>query len=438
MVHMEEEKPRGAHARQANRSHDDSYLRASENEGYKAYQRAMHAKMPEQTNASANDPSDLQRYSRGNYGSGSGAASRRSRGAHGAGNAPRQFDFGDAKSRGKKKPTKHKVLKRVLIALLAIVAIAAVAAGIYLFKLNEALAYDDKEMGAKVAQAVTAPKPDEPYYILLIGSDSREGAEGSDAKWAGVNQDGSDAHADVMMLARIDEKNKQLSLLTIPRDTPWLFSDGKYGKLNYTYTMDRAPGAVKAVEQIAGVPISHVVEIRMSGLMQLVDTLGGITVDVPVQIDYHEALTSQEVSIAPGVQKLNGMQTEVFARERLAYKDGDKSRQGVVRQIVEAILSEIKSKPIWEMPKVLLSCATCVDTDRNAIEVLRIIMRLGRDAKIYQGTAPWAGAQNPNAGNQWLCFQDPEGWQRVMEVFVAGGDPSTVSYEGDSTTVAGS
>lgn len=332
-----------------------------------------------------------------------------------------------------KRKRTHKVAWGVGIGVLVIILVAVGFAASYILHLDSVMNLGDRKDSI---DQVLEPAPfAQPFYVLLVGSDSREGSENSDYEWAGVSKDGSDEHADVVMVARVDTIKDQVTLLSIPRDTPWTFFNGTLGKLNGTYTAGGIPYLARAVNDLTGLPLSHVVEIHMSGLIELVDLIGGIEVNVPIRIEYHEALTSQDVIIEPGLQTLNGVQTEVFVRERLSFADGDVSRQSNVRMIIEAILKKIKNAPLTELPGLVASLAECVDTDLSTLDLLQLLTLMGGDIKMYQGTAPNAGGQNPNTTppDQWLCFEDTEGWNRVLEVVKSGGDPGTVSYEGDET-----
>ena len=342
-----------------------------------------------------------------------------------------EFDM----NRGKKSGCRKAVSVIGIILLIAVVGVA-IGAFLYLNHINELIGLgDDKD---KIEQALSDQVGSEPYYMLLIGSDSREGFEDSDAVWAGKESSDDDGQADVMILARIDEQNKQVTMLSIPRDTPWQYEDGSWTKLNNVYKYEGVSGAISAVSQIADVPISHFAEIHMSEFMDLIDAVGGITVVVPYRIDYHEALTNEHIVIEKGTQHLNGMEAEVFVRERINLGDSqDMKRQAKVRMVILAILDSIKKQPAWELPGVLSECASCVTTDLDSVKLIEIYSSLGTDVTIYSGTAPYEGAENPYAGNLWLCYQNPDGWARVMDVVDSGGDPSTVSYEGDATKTAG-
>jgi len=341
-----------------------------------------------------------------------------------------QFDM----SRGKKK--KGRVLKRVLIVLLIILLGVGIGAFLFLHNLDDII--DLGKRKGDIKQALVDGEAGQPYYVLLIGNDSREGVEGSDAEWADKATDGSDGQSDVMILARVDEANDLVTMLSIPRDTPWQRDDGSWVKLKEYYRTDGPSKLIKAVSQLTGVPISHYAEIHMSGFMNLVDNVGGIDIEVPFDIDYHEALTNQDVHLDAGMQHLNGAQAEVFARERMAYdNDQDMNRQSNVRNIVSALFDKIQSKPAWELPSTITACAQCVSTDMNTIQLAQVMAGIGKP-QMYSGTGPYAGDINPYVNDEWLCYVDDEGWARVMQVVSSGGDPSGVSYEGDNVYVAGS
>ena len=95
----------------------------------------------------------------------------------------------------------------------------------------------------------------------------------------------------------------------------------------------RPAGAVRALSAFAGVPITNYVELRFEQLVELVDRLGGVTVNVP------EGFTSDTsgITLAAGTQTLNGEEALAFARERHAVSSGDFSRAAAQRAIISAI-----------------------------------------------------------------------------------------------------
>ena len=257
-----------------------------------------------------------------------------------------------------------------------------------------------------------------------MGSDSREGNYS-----AATDQQGTNERSDVMILARIDTRNKKITLLSIPRDTPYQLSDGSFIKINQVYNYEGTAGAVKAVSELTGLPISHHATIRISGLENIVNLLGGITVDVPVDLSY-VTTDNKEVTIKAGRQTLNGQEAQIFARARHEFGDNqDEQRQGNVRQLMTAIIDKILDRPLPEIPNLVLKLAEYVDTDLRSKDAASLAMAFaGGGIKVYTGTGPSDGSANDQAGGKWLCYQNPEGWKKVVEIVDSGENPNGIDY----------
>ena len=90
------------------------------------------------------------------------------------------------------------------------------------------------------------------------------------------------ARSDVTMLARVDTETGTVHLVSVPRDMMVEIEDHGTQKINAAFEAFGGPaGAVRALSAFAGVPITHYVELRFEQLVELVDRLGGVTVDVP-------------------------------------------------------------------------------------------------------------------------------------------------------------
>ena len=86
-----------------------------------------------------------------------------------------------------------------------------------------------------------------------------------------------------MILMHVDLRGKKVMVTSLRRDTE---IEG-YGmqKLNVAYAIDAPAGAIRVVLQMAGVPISHYAEISFEGFREVVDALGGVEVDAPMEIN---------------------------------------------------------------------------------------------------------------------------------------------------------
>ena len=177
---------------------------------------------------------------------------------------------------------RNRIGKRIAAIVGCVLLVIALAGGGYAWWFVHTLDAElapDAEVVSELERVLVPETPGEPFYVLVMGSDSREGhkAEHRDEK-------GSNERSDVMMLVRVDRAKNVVTMLSIPRDTPYQLPDGSYVKINEMFNHDGAAGAIEAVMNLTGLPVNHYAEVRISGLEAIVDYLGGVTVDVPVEL----------------------------------------------------------------------------------------------------------------------------------------------------------
>ena len=334
------------------------------------------------------------------------------------------FDRGNIKYGAVKKvgmATWKKALLAALSVVLVLAGAAAAYAGWYMSKIDEALSIDGKDQEAlsQVTEAVDLSKP---FYMLIMGSDSRNDASATEAD----SDSRAGERSDVIILTRIDAPNRKVTLVSIPRDTPYRMEDGTVCKINEMYNTGGAAGTVKAVEETTGVDIAHYAELRFSDLENMVDALDGITVNVDTALSYKDALTGERVTIDAGEQTLTGQQAQIFVRARHEYAtDQDVHRQNNVRQLATAMMNAVLDKPVSKIPDIVLELAKYVGTDLNATDLLKLASSFaGGDLTVYSCTGPNLGDFSEENGDMWLCYWNPEGWAELMKIVDAGEDPS--------------
>ena len=345
----------------------------------------------------------------------------------------------------------RKVLIGVLVAILVIVGVGVGGSLFYLNSLNNSLSLGDDLEDVKAALGDAEPA-DAPFYVLVMGIDMREGASADSIVANNPDLDPEEGHgsdggvkSDTMMVIRVDTNTSTISILTIPRDTPYeKYDDGKIRGVNYAYTEGGAPGVIKAVSDITGLNLTHYAEISGSGLVELIDGLGGINVNVPMAFDYTN-IAGNVVHLDEGMQHLDGDQALALAGMRILYDSPtDIIRQTNGRGVVVSIMQSVLSLPPAQIPGAISNAAACVKTDLSVSELADLASKLGKNVTVYTGAGPYGGSWNPyveydppKEGNQWLQYVDEEGWKRVIEAFTAGEDISKVSYEGDKVHYAG-
>lgn len=311
-----------------------------------------------------------------------------------------------------KKPHRGRKVALVIVLVLAVVLVGGgVAVANYMNQLNSQMAIQDEEEAAQVQEAL-APTPEvssEPFYMMIIGSDTRHDDWGQ--------------RSDTNIVARIDPGNATVTLISIPRDTAINLEGYGTVKFNAAYNYYGTAGTINAASDLLGVGISHYAEIDFQGLVDLIDAVGGVDVDVPMRIEDADAGGTVEA----GEQTLDGEHALIFARSR-SYTTADFQRTTNQRLLVEAFINKVMSMPVSDLPGIVKQAAGCLTTDMSVSDILGYA-QLFSDADhvtIYSALMPLTTATQD--GVEYVVC-DTETLAKMMEVVDAGGDPSTVTTD---------
>lgn len=327
--------------------------------------------------------------------------------------------------------------RRAAIAVAIMVLISAVLiGGVKLMYFVAERANEPAQVGTVVPAAiqrahetkaeVEGTEPTEPFYVLLIGSDSRKGT----ALYTGKSDSHAqvDQHSDVMTLLRVDPVNYVLTFVTIPRDTQL---EGENGKICDSLKDGDPNITVEAAEKLTGVHIDYYMMVGFVGFEDMVDEMLGVKVDVPVAASSIDPKTAKRVSISPGDDKtLGGSESLVLARERSVYEEHqDAYRQVNVRNLEVAIV--VRAIRLFDDPQgvslILDSISRNVQTDMEdgLIAILaQDFIENGNLITFYSCSGPYEGDIDDEG--LWVVPEDKEAWSNLMAAVDAGADPSTV------------
>lgn len=196
---------------------------------------------------------------------------------------------------------------------------------------------------------------------------------------------------DTIIIASVDIKNQKASLLSIPRDL-WVDVDGSAMKINAAYEMSREAAIYKGmkadqahkeavkktiatVRDVAGVPIHKYVMTDYKAFRDIVNALGGVTVNNPTEI--YDGFAGWQFKA--GNLNLNGDRALQYARTRHGSARGDFDRNENQRRLLLAIRSKATSTGILANPVKLNSLANAVQknvsTDLSIDEARKVFER---------------------------------------------------------------
>lgn len=186
--------------------------------------------------------------------------------------------------------------------------------------------------------------------------------------------------SDTIMICSYDPKTQNASLLSIPRDT-FIGNSRKKAtasdKINAVYNSGgRDPKkTLEAVNKITGLNIEHYLLVDTKALVELVDLIGGLEFDVPIDMQYGDDEQDLHIDLRAGHQKLTGKQVEGLTRFRhnqdgstysYDYGTEDFGRMKTQRNVITAIAKQtIKLKNVKELGNFLDIVAKYVKTNIN-------------------------------------------------------------------------
>ncbi|MFZ5943897.1 MAG: LCP family protein, partial [Bacillota bacterium] len=191
-----------------------------------------------------------------------------------------------------------------------------------------------------------------PYTVLIIGTDER---------------DNEPSRSDTLILASLFPNEKQVKMLSIPRDTRVKIPGRKnLEKISHAHAYGGAELAQKTVEDFLDKTVDFYIEVNFQGFKNIIDTLGGVTLNVEKRMLYPE----EDIDLQPGLQKLNGYDALAYVRFRSDGK-GDIGRVERQQKFLSAMADHVKSfATIPKIPSLIKEINTHVKTDMSTKDIL--------------------------------------------------------------------
>jgi LCP family protein required for cell wall assembly len=216
--------------------------------------------------------------------------------------------------------------------------------------------------GAAVAAGLSGDERDQPITLLFMGVDARPGA----AIDIGVRPD-------MLMLVRLEPQTRTCRLLAIPRDTRVELPGYGDSKINHALMVGGIPYQILVTESFLDIKIDHYVLFDFVAFQQLVDSLGGITVDVP-----EDLVKNGEVRFEAGVQHFDGEQALAYTRFRDTSSNGDIGRIERRWDLLAGLADAAQGRDaVAEANRLLPTLKDHLRTDLSATDITEIGRHFG-------------------------------------------------------------
>lgn len=224
----------------------------------------------------------------------------------------------------------------------------------------------------------------EPFTILLMGVDS----EAEDISGASFN-------GDALMVITFNPKTLSTTILSIPRDSYVpiaCFSNQKRNKITHAAWYGESC-MINTIQNLLEVPIDYYVKVNFKGVVKLVDTLGGIDLDIPYAFceqNSNRQWGENTIYVEAGLQTLNGEQALAYARNRhpnpsycsskwTNYVSNDFIRGQHQQEVLKAILNKLKSvSDLNTVYNLLDTISNNLETNMSKTEILSLY-NIGKD-----------------------------------------------------------
>ena len=253
------------------------------------------------------------------------------------------------KGKNKKPKKKMSAFKKVVLVLLLIILIAG---GVFAYKWHKNGGGLSGMLATVVGHDENTKKSLGEFQVLIMGVSTDQ---------AGVDL------TDTIMVASYDPNKQDAVLLSIPRDS-YTGSNPKKAtadkKINALYNITKDPEeTLDAVNELTGLDIQYYAVVKTEALIELVDAIGPIEYNVPIDMDYDDVTQDLHIHLKAGVQEIDGEKAEQLLRFRhnndgtsypSEYGDNDIGRMRTQREFITAVVEQtVKLENITKLGSIL-------------------------------------------------------------------------------------
>ena len=240
--------------------------------------------------------------------------------------------------------------------------------------------------------------------IATILGQNTEKLESLETKYVlilGISKDINASLTDTIMVAAYNPKVQKATIMSISRDTfvgANTFSAKATDKLNSIYAQKGIEGTIKKVNSLTGLDIEDYVIVNNNALIEIVNEIGGVEFDVPIDMEYDDPTQDLHIRLSKGIQVIDGEKAEWLLRFRhnndgssypASYGDNDNGRMKTQREFIkETVKQTLNFKNIFKVKNIVNSIYNNVETSLDKDEILAYVTCVSEfnvdNLKMYQ------------------------------------------------------
>jgi polyisoprenyl-teichoic acid--peptidoglycan teichoic acid transferase len=231
--------------------------------------------------------------------------------------------------------------------------------------------------------------------ILFIGVDESD-----------TRNYGSATRSDALMLATLNEKNKSVKLVSIPRDSyVYLPEVGYNTKINHAHAYGGPKASIETVETMFNIPVDYYVKMNFHAFIDVVDALGGINVEVPYELfEQNSKDTKNAIHLQPGMQSLDGEEALALARTRKM--DNDIERGKRQQEILKGVMNKaISANALTKYDNIIQAIGDNMETNMTFDE-MKALSSYGLQKKLNLSTLSIEGEDSYIEGVYYWQLDD--------------------------------
>lgn len=331
----------------------------------------------------------------------------------------------------KERRKKSKAWKAFKIILLILLIVILLLAGMFIYRVAKNGWGLQGFVAAAMGHDENTLKDLDPITFLLVGISGCE----EDYKLA-----------DTIMVCSYNPKTQKASILSIPRDT-YVGSDKTKAsasyKINAVYRNGQnIDGMIEEIEAITELEIDNYLIIDTEALVELVDAIGGVTFNVPIDMKYDDPTQNLHIDLQAGEQKLTGEQAEWLVRFRhnndgttypSEYGDNDIGRMRTQREFLTAVMKQtLKPENILKISKILEIAFSNITTNMTYDTIKDYIPYAVsfNTENLQTGTLPGVAEK---CNNVWIYTVNKKQTQALVEELFIEQEEENIEEEEDTT-----